>query len=317
MNARMQDGPGPTEEARPPSSRPSSLNRVVRKWFRQTKSEALRWLEKNDAILSFKDLYVKESRQLGDVVDTKSVSVVTGTAGEPWVAFTPKDRFGLALSGGGIRSATFNLGLLQALAQLGVLRQVNYLSTVSGGGYVGGFWTAWLRRRGIRTGEKRFPLSNDRRGGERAEVRHLREFSRFLLPRVGVLETEFWGIAMTILGGLIPSLLTALAVLVIVWYLWALLLASLTIDSSWSARAMGLSLLVYLVGAEFWWGRSRKSEHNERETWGYCSGCGIGIALGFAGWAVRKFWLPGAEFDRSAALFEPSVSFAPSALLGS
>jgi len=81
---------------------------------------------KNDAILSVQDLYIKESRQLGDEVDTKSVSVVTGTAGEPWVAFTPKDRFGLALSGGGIRSATFNLGLLQALAQLGVLRQVNY-----------------------------------------------------------------------------------------------------------------------------------------------------------------------------------------------
>ena len=273
-------------------------------------------MEKNDAILSFKDLYVKESRQLGDDVDTKSVSVVTGTAGEPWVAFTPKDRFGLALSGGGIRSATFNLGLLQALAQLGVLRQVNYLSTVSGGGYVGGFWTAWLRRRGNRTGEKRFPLGNDRRGGERAEVRHLREFSRFLLPRVGVLETEFWGIAMTILGGLIPSLLTALAVLVIVWYFWALLMASLTIDSSWSARAMGVSLLVYLVGAEFWWGRSGKSEHNERETWGYSGGCGIGLSLAFIGWAVRKLWLPGAEFDQSAALLEPSVAFAPSALLG-
>src|SRR3989449_7703423 len=123
MNTRIHDGPGPPEEARPPSSRPSLLNREVRKWFRQTKSEALRWLEKNDAILSFRDLYVKESRQLGDEVDTKSVSVVTGTAGEPWVAFTPKDRFGLALSGGGIRSATFNLGLLQALAQLGVLRR--------------------------------------------------------------------------------------------------------------------------------------------------------------------------------------------------
>src|SRR5438034_1501921 len=165
MNTRMQDGPGRLEEAPPPSSRPSTLNREVRKWFHQTKSEALRWLEKNDAILSFKELYVKESRQLGDVVDTKSVSVVTGTAGEPWVAFTPKDRFGLALSGGGIRSATFNLGLLQALAQLGVLRQVNYLSTVSGGGYVGGFWTAWLRRPGPHGGEARAPSGTARPGG--------------------------------------------------------------------------------------------------------------------------------------------------------
>jgi hypothetical protein len=46
---------------------------------------------------------------------------------------------GLALSGGGARSATFNLGFLQALAQHHVLRTVDYLSTVSGGGYIGSF----------------------------------------------------------------------------------------------------------------------------------------------------------------------------------
>ena len=57
-----------------------------------------------------------------------------------------RDYFGLALSGGGVRSATFNLGLLQALSQLGLLQHVHYLSTVSGGGYAGGFLTA-LRQR--------------------------------------------------------------------------------------------------------------------------------------------------------------------------
>ena len=45
----------------------------------------------------------------------------------------------LALSGGGIRSATFNLGVLQALAQGGRLREIDFLSTVSGGGYIGSF----------------------------------------------------------------------------------------------------------------------------------------------------------------------------------
>ncbi|WP_426690419.1 patatin-like phospholipase family protein [Rhodanobacter ginsengiterrae] len=44
---------------------------------------------------------------------------------------------GLALSGGGVRSATFCLGLLRALARNGVLHRFDYLSTVSGGGYVG------------------------------------------------------------------------------------------------------------------------------------------------------------------------------------
>ncbi|MCC7060673.1 MAG: patatin-like phospholipase family protein, partial [Burkholderiaceae bacterium] len=48
-------------------------------------------------------------------------------------------RVGLAISGGGIRSATFALGVLQSLAGLGRLRQVDYLSSVSGGGYVGSF----------------------------------------------------------------------------------------------------------------------------------------------------------------------------------
>ncbi|WP_296888556.1 hypothetical protein, partial [Thiobacillus sp.] len=46
---------------------------------------------------------------------------------------------GLAFSGGGIRSATFNLGITQALAELRLLRQFDYLSCVSGGGYIGGW----------------------------------------------------------------------------------------------------------------------------------------------------------------------------------
>lgn len=45
---------------------------------------------------------------------------------------------GLALSGGGIRSATFCLGLVRALAKSGLLKKFDYLSTVSGGGYLGG-----------------------------------------------------------------------------------------------------------------------------------------------------------------------------------
>ena len=50
---------------------------------------------------------------------------------------------GLALSGGGIRSASYCLGVLQALAFNNVLKRVDYLSTVSGGGYIGSSVT-WL-----------------------------------------------------------------------------------------------------------------------------------------------------------------------------
>lgn len=46
---------------------------------------------------------------------------------------------GVSLSGGGIRSATFSLGLAQALAEKKLFPQIDYLSTVSGGGYAGAF----------------------------------------------------------------------------------------------------------------------------------------------------------------------------------
>lgn len=57
-----------------------------------------------------------------------------------WYAdiLSQKDRplVGMAFSGGGIRSATFNLGLAQALSKFGILPWVDYLSSVSGGGYI-------------------------------------------------------------------------------------------------------------------------------------------------------------------------------------
>jgi len=46
---------------------------------------------------------------------------------------------GLAFSGGGIRSAIFSLGIAQALAEKKLFPQIDYLSTVSGGGYTGSF----------------------------------------------------------------------------------------------------------------------------------------------------------------------------------
>lgn len=53
-----------------------------------------------------------------------------------------KQRIGLALPGGGIRSATFSLGVLQVLSRQGMIPHVDYLSTVSGGSYIGAFFGA-------------------------------------------------------------------------------------------------------------------------------------------------------------------------------
>jgi hypothetical protein len=64
---------------------------------------------------------------------------------------------GLAFSGGGIRSATFNLGFLQGMASLRLLKRFDYLSTVSGGGYIGAWFAAWVRREGGTAGDPEEP----------------------------------------------------------------------------------------------------------------------------------------------------------------
>src|SRR3954451_1399381 len=59
---------------------------------------------------------------------------------------------GLALSGGGIRSSTFSLGVLQGLARKQLLQRFDYLSTVSGGGYVGCYFTSLFIPKTLRQG---------------------------------------------------------------------------------------------------------------------------------------------------------------------
>lgn len=63
-----------------------------------------------------------------------------------------KPRHGLALSGGGIRSASFAAGVMQALVLGNILKSIDYISTVSGGGYIGSSLTWWLKQ-GLPNGE--------------------------------------------------------------------------------------------------------------------------------------------------------------------
>jgi len=84
---------------------------------------------------------------------------------------------GLALSGGGIRSASVCLGGLQALHRKVGIAGVDYLSTVSGGGYIGSSLTAGLHQSG-----GKFPFAYDRDYCDTDAVRHIRDFSRYLVP---------------------------------------------------------------------------------------------------------------------------------------
>ncbi len=140
------------------------------------------------------------------------------------------DLFGVSFSGGGIRSATLCLGVLQALGKLKLLKQVDYLSTVSGGGYIGGWLAAWIRRetdglaaepfskidgataiknieqqldpdrvvqarserrQNTKVDVKRPPLAED---AEPSPIYHVRAHSRFLAPRGGILSLDRWAL---------------------------------------------------------------------------------------------------------------------------
>lgn len=96
---------------------------------------------------------------------------------------------GLSLSGGGIRSATFGLGVIQALADKNLLRYCDYLSTVSGGGYIGGALTWFLSGQsgqnfGV-TGETLPHSSDPAKAGYRI-LRFLREHGNYLIPGKGI-----------------------------------------------------------------------------------------------------------------------------------
>ena len=105
----------------------------------------------------------------------------------------------LCLSGGGIRSATFGLGVLQGLAHHGLLGRFDYLSTVSGGGFIGGWLSAWIHRhpRGLEGVLAELPVV----GGpplavEPAPVTRLRQYSNYLTPKTGFMSPDTWtGIA--------------------------------------------------------------------------------------------------------------------------
>ncbi|QHI97572.1 hypothetical protein GT347_05965 [Xylophilus rhododendri] len=101
----------------------------------------------------------------------------------------------LCLSGGGIRSATFSLGVLQWMAQKGQLQDMHYVSTVSGGGYIGSWLVNSLVQARNRGEDALEWLNSMARGCGAAKpedgrppdpVAQLRAFSNYLSPTGGL-----------------------------------------------------------------------------------------------------------------------------------
>jgi hypothetical protein len=110
---------------------------------------------------------------------------------------------GMCFSGGGIRSATFNLGILQGLAEKGELDQVDYLSSVSGGGYIHSWLAGWLKREATGLGSWQqvmsclLPLPHHQPGKPfqavwPSQIQWLRRYSNYLTPHKGAFTGDTW-----------------------------------------------------------------------------------------------------------------------------
>jgi hypothetical protein len=102
---------------------------------------------------------------------------------------------GICFSGGGIRSATFNLGVLQGLAALDKLGSFDYLSTVSGGGYIHQFLASWISHQSLDKVQRLLqplPSKHAERTLWPEPLRWLRRYSNYLTPEVGLFTADTW-----------------------------------------------------------------------------------------------------------------------------
>ncbi|WP_295432956.1 patatin-like phospholipase family protein [uncultured Thiodictyon sp.] len=221
---------------------------------------------------------------------------------------------GLAFSGGGIRSATFHLGVIQGLAKLRLLHRVDYLSTVSGGGYIGGWLTSWVHRRAgdIRPGilavedalcGPRPSTDSAASPPEPRQVRWLREFSNYLTPRVGALSTDTLTAVATYIRNLIlnQTILVAFgaALLVLPWFLCALLplLSDGWLEFWFLSAALLLFIGSFLAGHE--------TLHAQRGR------CAAGTCPDTDQKTPRVYWVLFSCFAAAAALGGIAITYRP------
>ena len=157
---------------------------------------------------------------------------------------------GLALSGGGIRSATFNLGVLQALAKHRLLARMDYLSTVSGGGYIGSWLSAWIHRHpeGLPGVQDAIREGLAGRGNEPGEVSWLRDYSNYLMVRLGFFSGDSWATIAIYLRNLCLNLTLIVACLGLAMLMPRVLMLALgRVPEHWFGP-ISFALLVVVVG---------------------------------------------------------------------
>jgi hypothetical protein len=156
-------------------------------------------------------------------------------------------KFGIALSGGGIRSATINLGILKTLNKFGILKKADYLSTVSGGGYTGAYVQATLKNDG--SYEKLF---------DDKHVEYMRSRGEYLMPGTGWLKK--WNILILTVGFTMSLLMSWMSPIIIIalFYIAYTMIGKISNMESWLTGFRGvlegshiLMFSIYVLGSIF------------------------------------------------------------------
>lgn len=126
----------------------------------------------------------------------------------------------ICLSGGGIRSATFGLGVLQGLAHNKLLDKIAYISTVSGGGYIGSWLSAWIHREETGLTGVTEKLPGERPTSvmkpEAEPITHLRAYSNYLTPKLGLMSADTWTLTAMVIRNLLLNWLVLIPLLIAV-----------------------------------------------------------------------------------------------------
>lgn len=131
--------------------------------------------------------------------------------------FEPGIYSGISISGGGIRSASFSMGVLQALAAHELLEKVDYLSTVSGGGYTGSSLT-WFNHLARDCRHWFFPFGRVEEGARDKNpsfpsqiLGYIRQHGNYLVPGSGINLTSIF---MTVLRNMLLPMAVYLSLMV-------------------------------------------------------------------------------------------------------
>src|SRR5580704_11027747 len=222
-----------------------------------------------------KRLHLNEDRRALQNLDAEKIK----SRDEFYSILNRLNRAALCLSGGGQRSAVFCLGVIQALAacdiddlapqeaapldpaqeqpqksetkpEKSLLGHFHYLSTVSGGGYVGSWLSAWRTRGNFNTVIDN--LTGRPKGAdiEPPAISWLRAYSNYLTPKLGVTSADGWAAVAICVRNLILNWLVIIPIVCAVLLAWKLT-ATMSVRIAHKADDFEFMIRLALLGALF------------------------------------------------------------------